>query len=88
MEKEIIKILKEYKEYKNGGLTHAKNELLSLFSVNSRSCGIVRWYENTNEDVCCTSLEEAKKYVDKYNKLAGEDVCYVDKDVWLLYNES
>ena len=29
----LEEILKEYKEYNKGGLTHAKNEILDLFSV-------------------------------------------------------
>ncbi len=33
MRKEIEKILKEYKAYETGGLTHATNELLDLFVV-------------------------------------------------------
>ena len=33
MKEEIEKILKEYKNYKTGGLTHATNELLGLFGV-------------------------------------------------------
>jgi len=33
---EIEKILKEYKQYKKGGLTHATNKLLGLFGVMPR----------------------------------------------------
>ena len=36
MKKEIEKILKKYKQYNKGGLIHATNELLSLFSVMPR----------------------------------------------------
>ena len=36
MKKEIEKILKEYKKYDKGGLTHATNELLGLFGVMPR----------------------------------------------------
>jgi len=32
----LEQILKEYKKYNKGGLTHAKNEILDLFSVSNR----------------------------------------------------
>ena len=36
MRNKIEKILKEYKNYETGGLTHATNELLDLFDASSR----------------------------------------------------
>lgn len=48
------KILKEYKAYETGGLTHATNELLNLFSVSF-----------SEAEVCeCgrPMLQEAKNY--------------------------
>lgn len=51
------------------------------------SYGIVRWYDNVQEDVVCVDKATAEKYVSKYNKLAGDEKCYVDDDVWLPLNK-
>lgn len=56
---------------------------------------IVPIYKNTNktfdatvievlgEDIVCIDRKTADEYVQKYNKLAGLDECYVDEDVWI-----
>ncbi len=66
----------------------AKNLLLDLFNISPRSFGMVRWYYNTDDDVACVSIEKAKEYVAKYNKMSGKEDCYVDEDVWLLLNDA
>jgi len=53
-----------------------------------RLFGMVRWYVNERDDVACVSIEKAKEYVDKYNKLAGKQECYVDDEIYLLLNEA
>jgi len=63
-------------------------EILTEKSDMPRSFGMVRWHDNVDENVACVSIEKAEEYVEKYNKLAGEDKCYVDKDIWLLLNEA
>ena len=42
MREKIEKILKEYKAYEKGGLTHAVNELLDLFNVSQRDNNYTR----------------------------------------------
>lgn len=54
----------------------------------SNSYAIVRWYDNGREDVVCIDKEIALDYVQKYNKLAGKEECYLDKDVWLPLKEA
>lgn len=61
---------------------------LNIDNVSPRSFGMVRWYDNTDDDVACTSIEKAKEYVEKYNKLSGKKDCYVDEDVYLLLDEA
>jgi hypothetical protein len=82
MEEKLYDILKKHK------LPLKKREalmvdLLGIFSIMSRSYGIVRWHDNEHEDVVCINREKAQEYVEKYNKLAGKDECYVDDDIWL-----
>lgn len=87
MENEIYKILKKHKlplKKREEVLT----DLLLLFSVMPRSYGIVRWYDNVQEDVVCIDRATAEDYVAKYNKLAGDEKCYVDEDIWLPLNEA
>jgi hypothetical protein len=69
-------------------VSEAHEQLLSLFSVMPRSYGIVRWYDNVEEDVVCVDRATAEDYVAKYNKLAGDEKCYVDEDIWLPLNEA
>ena len=87
MEEQMFQILTEVsKGEKSPEL--AQDELLGLFSVMPRSYGIVRWYDNIQEDVVCVDRATAEDYVSKYNKLAGEEKCYVDEDIWLPLNEA
>lgn len=53
-----------------------------------RSYGIVRWHDNELEDVVCVDKATAEEYVSIYNKLAGDEKCYVDEDIWLPLNEA
>lgn len=73
------------KDY-NKTLNQSENVVLD--DVMPRSFGMVRWYENVQEDVACMSIAKAQEYVDKYNKLAGEEKCYVDEEVFLLLSEA
>lgn len=86
MKAQILKISDDLRFNKIGD-KEAKMLLLDLFLVIPRSFGMVRWYENIDEDVACVSIEKAEEYVEKYNKLAGEEKCYVDKETYLLANE-
>ena len=87
MDEKMLQILTEVsKGEKSPEL--AQTELLGLFSVIPRSYGIVRWHDNEHEDVVCKDKATAEDYVAKYNKLAGEERCYVDEDVWLPLNEA
>ncbi len=87
MEEQMFQILTEVsKGEKNPEL--AQTEILGLFSVMPRSYGIVRWYDNMQEDVVCVDKATAEKYVRKYNKLAGYKKCYVDEDIWLPLSEA
>lgn len=47
-----------------------------------RSFAIVRWVGNDHEDVVCINRGVAEAYVEKYNKLSGEQSCYVDDDIY------
>lgn len=47
------------------------------------SYAIVRWHENNHDDVVCVDKQTALEYVQKYNKLAGEEMCFLDEDIWL-----
>lgn len=87
MKEEIKKILEQTFAY-NIENDKVSQELLDLFNVMPRSYGIVRWHDNDNEDVVCINKEKAQEYVDKYNKLIGTDVCYVDEDIYLPLNEA
>lgn len=49
----------------------------------SNSYAVVRWHENNHEDVVCVDKQVALNYIEKYNNLAGEEKCYLDKKVWL-----
>jgi hypothetical protein len=69
----------------------AKNGIVNKLGDKSseatpHSYSIVRWRENPHDDVVCLNREVAEDYVRKYNQLVGEEVCYVDKDVWLPLN--
>ena len=87
MEEQMFQILIEVsKGEKSPEL--AQTELLGLFSVMPRFYGIVRWYDNIYEDVVCVDRETAEEYVAKYNKLAGEEKCYVDDDIWSPLNDA
>jgi len=87
MKTELSKIAQDLEQ---GTITEkeAQNLLLGLLCVMHRSFGMVRWHGNLHEDVACVSIEKAKEYVEKYNKLSGKESCYVDEDVWLLLNEA
>ena len=61
---------------------------LNIDDVMPRSFGMVRWYNNTEDDVACVSIDKAKEYVEKYNKLSGKQDCYVDEDIYLLLNDA
>ena len=87
MEKEIRQICTELNDGKIA-VVQATEQLLNLYSVMPRSYGIVRWYDNTQEDVVCVDRATAEDYVSRYNKLAGEEKCYVDEDIWLPLNEA
>jgi hypothetical protein len=63
------------------------DEILLLFSVIG-SYAIVRWYDNNNEDVVCTTKEVAEDYVKKYNTLSGKEKCFVDTEIWLPLREA
>jgi hypothetical protein len=52
------------------------------------SYAIVRWYDNNNEDVVCTTKEVAEDYVKKYNALSGKEKCFVDTEIWLPLKEA
>ena len=87
MEEKMFQILTEVsKGEKSPEL--AKTELLGLFSVMPRSYGIVRWHDNKHEDVVCVDRATAEDYVRKYNKLSGDEKCYVDEDIRLPLNEA
>lgn len=81
---------KEYHNLFNQKFNRAKKRFdeQSLLDVMPRSYGIVRWYDNTQKDVVCVDRATAEDYVDKYNKLAGEEKCYVDEDIWLPLNKA
>jgi hypothetical protein len=84
------KLIKETTEKLiNGTITKDDSDkiLFGLFSIMTRSYGIVRWYDNEYEDVVCVDKATAEDYVRKYNKLAGCTKCYVDKDIWLPFCE-
>lgn len=66
----------------------AHKRALNLFRVMPRSYGIVRWHDNELEDVVCVDKATAEEYVSIYNKLAGDEKCYVDEDIWLPLNEA
>jgi hypothetical protein len=66
----------------------ARSLLLGLLGVVPPSYGIVRWHENDKEDVVCVNKAVARDYVAKYNKLAGEEKCYLDEEVWLPLNKA
>ena len=87
MDDAILKILTQVKN-KNLSINSAKSELLTLFNNTPHSFGIVRWYGNEDDDVVCINREKAQEYVEKYNKLVGEEVCYVDEDIWLPLKEA
>lgn len=87
MEEQILQILTEVSKGEKSPEI-AQTELLGLFSVVPRSYGIVRWHDNEHEDVVCVDITTAEEYVRKYNKLAGEEKCYVDEDIWLPLNET
>ena len=65
-------------------------EIVKLFAIPDvmPSFAIVRWYDNSSEDVVCTTKEVAKEYVKKYNKLAGKEECYLDEDVFIPLNKA
>jgi hypothetical protein len=52
------------------------------------SYAIVRWYDNKDEDVVCTTREVAEDYVKKYNALCGKEKCFVDSEIWLPLREA
>ena len=62
--------------------------MLDEWENDNRSFGMVRQHDNVDEDVACISIEKAEEYVKKYNKLAGEEKCFVDKDIWILLNNA
>ncbi len=81
---DLTQILEDYKE---GCLTveEANTELLNLYSV-MPSFTIIRWHDNPREDVVCTNMDTAKKWCDTYNKLSGEDKCFIDDEICKPYN--
>jgi hypothetical protein len=49
----------------------------------SNSYAVVRWHENKYEDVVCADKQVALEYIEKYNKLAANEKCYLDQEIWL-----
>lgn len=66
-----------------------KSFLFQFFLENhpERKLGIVRWHDNVDDDIFCIDKATAEKYVEKYNKLAGTNKCYVDENIWLPYRD-
>lgn len=77
-EQEILEINEQQLHLINKEL----NKLFSLHVV-SDSFSVVRWHENKHEDVVCVDKKTALEYIEKYNKLAGEEMCFLDNEVWL-----
>ena len=87
MKRELLKIAKDLDKEKINE-QEARKLLLGLLDIMPRSFGMVRWHSNEDEDVACVDIEKAKEYVEKYNKLAGYTVCYVDTEIYTLLNEA
>ena len=88
---QIAKILGEtYRTIGRKENTDAAREIVELFCQGAviGSYAIVRWYDNNNEDVVCTTKEVAEDYVKKYNALSGKEKCFVDTEIWLPLKEA
>jgi len=86
MKDKIAKIIKDY----GIDIENEDKFIEDIFKLSNalRTFGMVRWHDNVDEDVACVSIEKAKEYVEKYNKISGKEDCYVDEDIWLLLNEA
>jgi uncharacterized coiled-coil protein SlyX len=85
----IIHTFKSQVSYLTDQLTDKRNELLKLYNEHEElqcsvaNFSIVRWYENNKNDVVCINDQVGKQFVDTHNKLAGDQVCYLDKNVFI-----
>jgi hypothetical protein len=78
-----------YAEFVTKKLIEAKEEISKLRQGDViGSYAIVRWYDNKDEDVVCTTREVAEDYVKKYNALCGKEKCFVDSEIWLPLREA
>lgn len=69
-------------------INYNKTEQIPHVKVHSvmPSFTVIRWYNNPREDVVCTNKETAKKWCDTYNKIAGEEKCFIDDEICKPYN--